>query len=127
MSTPSETLRAAAARIREVAQAATPGPWVSLDNGDRIIRDAEQPMQSYFVDGSRVTEEGPPEYVVDEPLHTNPANGEHIALWHPLVAEAAAELLDSVAQDMEDNDGAPGYGWDEATSLARLVLGEVAA
>lgn len=137
MSTPSDTLRAAAARIREVAQAATPGPWVSLDAGDRIIRDVEAPMRSYFVDGVRVTEEAAPEYVVDEPLIANPANGEHIALWHPLVAEAVAVWLDEEADSAEEPSifGAAGQAFvhdypgspSPALALARLILGEVKA
>lgn len=35
--TPSEILQAAADRIRDLAAAATPGPWTVGDHGDSII------------------------------------------------------------------------------------------
>ena len=82
--TPSAELRAAAARIREVAGKATPGPWVSLGRGDRIVRDPEFTPVAL-------------DYVVDEPLEANPANGDHIALFDPIVAELVAEWLENEA------------------------------
>jgi hypothetical protein len=124
MSTPSDTLRAAAARIREVAQAATPGPWTDLDNGDRIV---------HFP-----SEDRPHEPVVDEPLIANPANGKQIEMWHPLVTDAVADLFTTLAGLL---DNPPVEYLDEfnlrafpdhrvvnpALRVARLILGEVAA
>lgn len=85
--TPAQELRAAASKIGEAAGAATPGPWVNLDRGDRIVC-------ANGKDGDFV-------YVVDEPLIANPDNGEHIAMWHPGMARLIGDWLESEA-----------YGWD---------------
>lgn len=63
---PAKTLTAAAEKLREHATATgiTPGPWVSLDGGDRIIRYPG-------IDDL--------DYVIDEPT-SNSANAEYIAL-----------------------------------------------
>lgn len=91
---PSDELRAAAARIRGIAGRATPGPWLNLDHGDRIIRD---PDATAAEDDSDPCGEGPPlEYVIDEPL-SYPNNGDHIVLWDPLRADIVAELLEAIA------------------------------
>jgi hypothetical protein len=84
-----DELRLAAQRISDVAEAATPGPWINLDRGDRIIADTG--------------EFGRPVYVVDEPLIENPDNGEHIALWGPDVAVLVAHWLD-VARERWESD-----------------------
>lgn len=94
---PSEELRQAAARIREVAGKATPGPWVNYNNGDRIIRDPDIGR-----DGTGPCGAGAPlEYVVDEPL-SYPENGDHLALWDPIAALAVADWLDDVGDEMAD-------------------------
>lgn len=124
MSTPSETLRAAAARIREVASAATPGPWVDLDEGDRIIN--IPPADRMF------------EYVVDEPLLANPANGAHFVLWNPVTADAVADLFTTLARLVDnppveylDEYNRPVFPDERvlnpALRVARLILGEVTA
>lgn len=77
------TLRRASKLMRERAHAATPGPWVSLDGGDRLIHDPGHDLD-------------PPVYVVDEPM-SNAANAEHIAAMHPGVALALAGWLDAEA------------------------------
>ncbi len=89
---PAEELRRAAARIREVAGNATPGPWLDLDHGDRIIRDPGDDFVS------------PVDYVVDEPLVSNPANGRHFELWDPIVAVLVAKALEDLAEEYADHD-----------------------
>lgn len=95
---PADELRQAAALIRATAGKATPGPWVDLYDGDRIV----------CADGK----DGDFVYVVDEPLVSNPANGKHIALWHPGVAVIVADQLTRYADHMEYDAAAiyPEYG-----------------
>lgn len=100
MSTPSETLRAAAAHIRAIADKATDGGWSHEHDGGHIIHGPDSTIAE--------AEYGP--------------DGAHIALWDPDVARATSLVLDVIAQDMEDNDGAPGYAWAEAAGLAALIM-----
>ena len=94
--TPAEELRQAAATIRQLAANATPGPWISDDQGDKIVRDPEATARDHTDDPCG---EGPElEYVVDEPLYANPANGLHIALWDPIIAALVADLLEGTAK-----------------------------
>lgn len=135
MPTPSATLRAAAQKIRDTADRATPGPWIDLDNGDRIVRDPE--VTAAESDDDPCGAGAPLEYVVDEPLYANPANGAHIVLWDPVVAEAVAVWLDEEADSAEEPSiyGAAGQAFvhdypgspSPALTLARLILGEVTA
>lgn len=105
-----DELRQAASRIRAVAGAATPGAWINLDRGDRIIAD-----NGGF---------GKPEYVVDEPLEANPDNGEHIALWDPPTALLVAEIFDRWAwMGSHYPDLLHRVGGDETIALARHILG----
>lgn len=119
--TPAEELRAAAARIREVAGKATPGPWVNYNDGDRIIRD---PDVTAAEDDSDPCGEGPPlEYVVDEPL-SYPENGDHIAMWDPNVALLVAEVFDKWARIGElDPDLLYRVGGQETLAVARAING----
>lgn len=107
------TLHRAAALIRERAEAATRGPWLSLDDGDRIIRDHD----------------GPVEYVVDEPM-SHAGNAAHIATWHPIIALIVADWLDAIADDAAPNAGVVGFnpnviitGYVDAVHLAALIVG----
>lgn len=76
---PADELRQAARHIRDIAAKATPGPWLNLGDGDRIIRDPDATARE---DDSDPCGEGPPlEYVVDELL--------------------VADLLDDEATEME--------------------------
>ena len=110
-------LRQAAAQMRATAQKATPGPWTSLDNGDRLIH--EHPGSDDFT------------YVVDEPM-SNGANAAHIAAWHPGVALAVADWLDATAAKSEELNGMLGIItepandpiWNAAVQVARTYLGE---
>lgn len=99
MSKPSDTLRAAAARIREVAQAATPGPWSHEHEGGHIVHGPDGTIAE--------AEYGP--------------DGAHVALWHPVVAEAVAVWLVSASRV----ERAPGQ--NPALAVARLILGEAKA
>lgn len=103
-----ELLLRAAETLRTHAEAATLGPWESLDGGDRLI--AYRPDQADEFD-----------YVVDEPI-SNEHNAAYIALMHPPVALAFADLLDGVANYIDDTPGAsvgPGIA-----AAARAVLRE---
>ena len=76
-----ETLRRAAALMRERAGLAMPGPWVAFWPGDGTTRVVEQ------VSGER-----------DEVAACGSiAESDHIASWHPAVALAVADWLDAEA------------------------------
>ncbi len=99
-----DLLRRAAAKLREHASTPmlTPGPWVCLDRGDRIVH----------LDGDDY------EYVVDEPV-SNSANAELIALMDPIVVLAVAEWLDATAAS-----GPIVCNRAHAVAVARAVLRE---
>lgn len=81
-----ETLRKAAALIRERAEAATNDgyPWISRPHFSRRNCQTVQTRGQVYV----------AHYVTD-------ADGEHIASWHPAVALAVAEWLDATARESE--------------------------
>jgi hypothetical protein len=113
-----ETLRRAAALMRERAEAARAGRW--LADGSELFADWEDSRYIGVCDGSLA--EG------------NVANAEHIASWHPAVALAVADWLDAQAADVESFvDGEVGWvtvEWRAANTaaliVARAYLGEVA-
>jgi repressor LexA len=115
MSTPSDTLRAAAARIREVANKATNGRWSHEHEGGHIVHGPDGTIAE--------AEYGP--------------DGAHIGLWNPLVAEAVAVWLDEEADSADEPSiyGAAGQAFvhdypgspSPALALARLILGEATA
>lgn len=110
-----DLLRRAAAMLRETAAPATPGPWVSLDKGDRIIHSAE-PFDY--------------EYVVDEPM-SNEHNAAWIALMHPGLAEPLAAWLDFAAEYWRPEALAMKYPirhdlQHRTLEIARAILGEAA-
>ena len=119
-----DTLRRAAALMRERAEAATGGRWA---------HDTEGAVRSTAIvaSGSKWTAKRYGGCVVNRP--SNPvdgsranANADHIASWHPAVALAVADLLDAHA------DAELGDGYDESRDLtlqyllriARAYLGE---
>jgi hypothetical protein len=107
-----DLLRRAAVRLREHANAATPGPWESLDEGDRLVAWKLDPAGQFNDDF---------DYVVDEPI-SNPANAAFIALMHPPVALALADLLDKQATFLDANpDRTVG---EPLAAVARAVLRE---
>jgi hypothetical protein len=85
---PAARLRAAATHLRTLLAdpQLTAGPWLSLDHGDRLLRN--QPGD----------EDREPIYVVDEPI-SNGANADYIEAMHPGVGEALAAWLESAAED----------------------------
>lgn len=111
-----ELLRDAAREMRMRANAATAGPWESLDDGDRLV--AWRTTPEGFDDDF--------EYVVDEPIG-NAANAEHIASWHPAVALAVADLLEAAVGEFWDGEPQ----WTDcpvaqrAVRIAQAYLGEV--
>lgn len=88
--TPADELRAAARTLRALLAdpELTPGPWLSMDRGDRLLWDGEG------------VEDQPPVYVVDEPMR-NGANADYIAVMHPDVGHALAAWLDQAAHFYE--------------------------
>jgi hypothetical protein len=111
--TPAEELRAAAQRLRTLAEAATPGPWqttgkygytLATANGDRIA----------------TFDLSPAEAVLDD----DTANAWYAAAMHPGVALALADLLDAIGFAMAD-EGRTQIGSsieNYADDVARLVL-----
>lgn len=87
---PAARLQAAATHLRTLLANPhlTAGPWLSLDHGDRLLRN--QPGD----------EDRAPVYVVDEPI-SNGANADYIEAVHPGVGEALAAWLESAAEDAE--------------------------
>lgn len=109
---PADELRTAAATLRALLadRQLTPGPWLSMDRGDRVLWNGEG------------AEDQPPMYVVDEPM-SNGANAAYIAAMHPGVGLALAQWLDSLAViNLREH---PGMGLDarHALAIARAING----
>lgn len=116
--TPAETIRRAAASMRERAQGQPETPWLAVapENAGSL---------------AKIVTADVPEWVVARTLADA---AEHIASWHPLVALAVADWLDSRARDAQDArvvqdsldlsycDDPPGIEW--ALKIARAYLGE---
>lgn len=88
--TPAAFLRRAAAHGRTITAriaVKAPAPWLSLDDGDRLVHDPGH-------------QDGPPVYVVPEPLDA-PDAAEHFALMDPAVAEGVYASLEAAADDAE--------------------------
>lgn len=128
-----ETLRRAAALMRERAEAATPGPWSAADEHELLGGDAEpawcvsrmrpgyesmSPTEGYMYDLAETSINGRHQEF-DGP------NAEHIASWHPAVALAVADWLDAVAWQHEfgGNDGGLVLR-HAALTVAETYLGE---
>lgn len=117
-----ETLRKAAALMRERAEAAEQQPWRAYD-------------VSEFISTSPTWEVG---FTArdDEPLvggqgvalanYIEKADAEHIASWHPAVALAVAHWLAECARLWEYGDVGP-LMWQQANRVARAYLGEEVA
>lgn len=128
--TPTETLRAAAVRLREVAGAATDGPWeaASLPGKSRLSKG-----HTVVVAGDRETP-----VIREEGAWFDAA---YIATMHPGIGLGLAEWLEAVARDwaLAEDQADPllpdADGWmtaiedtldSHALAVARLILGEVA-
>ena len=123
-----ETLRRAAALMRERAEAATPGPWVR--SGSSIETDHEcSPGHDCWPVGDTYSGMKPDGSTY--PRDLNRADAEHIASWHPAVALAVADLLDGEAAHFQHNypprqhrDDELDTGLRRAFTVARAYLGE---
>lgn len=87
-------LRQAAALMRERAEKATPGPWETYRNmhDECFVNDLDR--RGFGVISNPAT--GRADY--------GRADAEHIASWHPAVALAVADWLESVAHGWEQTD-----------------------
>ena len=107
---PADLLRAAATRIRETAQRATPGPWEAVSEG--------------ATNGVAWINAGDIRHAFS--MHGFPADAAHIALWSPPVALAVADWLDAFADLYESSRhrNRPVFGdYEQAAAVARLILG----
>lgn len=108
--TPADELRQAATKARKVAGRATAGPWFADIGAFAFVMAPDLP------DGESVA------MVCD----ADAGNTEHLSLWHPAVALAVADWLDSEAEAtewMRNED--PTYtvrNNDEGLTVARLLL-----
>lgn len=101
-----DLLREAASKMRERAEAATPGPWVAY--GDHLVWPSNK--------GPAAND---PVLAMLGDAHDDSA--EHIASWHPAVALAVADWLDEEADSWTgDEDGIPYY---RAYIVATAYLG----
>jgi hypothetical protein len=101
-----DLLRRAAAKLRQHVEKASPGPWTT--DSWEIFSEAEAPHwlgETLSVD--------------DEPL--SEANAAYIALMHPPVALAVAELLEVLATEQQTSNP---FDLISAESLARAILRE---
>lgn len=102
-------IRRALAHARPITSAIAadaPGPWISMDGGDRLVHDPGHDLD-------------PPVYVVREPFDKAEAAAEHFALMDPHVADRLYALLEGIA----DSAGASGAPWlTEAAVIARHLL-----
>ena len=120
-----ETLRRAAALMRENAEAATPGPWSAEAVGS-------EGFHVFAPDGSRAPMRGRarPAACTWQDWEQSEADAEHIASWHPNVALPVADLLDHAAARAEskiEHGGKVGPVWSherDALAVARAYLGE---
>ena len=113
-----DLLREAAAKMRERAEAATPGPWEHY--GDCIVWPSEK--------GPAAND---PVLAMVGPAHDG--CGAHIASWHPAVALAVADWLWETANLIEVHAGTECAEpclhptcrvIDRALAVARAYLGE---
>ena len=116
-------LRAAASKLRELAQRATPGPWrLGSDRWAALVADRKHPDR--MVGGGWEWDDAYGGCLVAESLMR--PDREYFAAMHPLVGLALADLLDSLADDAEQSiDDRAAYGApprDELV-LARLING----
>lgn len=127
MVTAAQTLRDAAAKMRERAQEATPGPWRFTDSeavhdvwdgGMVVVSDDGDPIANLL-----------DEWYENDPGEPAPVNdAEHIASWHPAAALRAADLLDAIDRAARLGGVAAEHPEalsirDAALNLARAYLG----
>ena len=101
-------IREAARTIRTRAEAATHGPWFTTSESARYGGLVATPTNAY------PEHNGYAGHLIGESMSA--ANRDHVAGWHPAVAVAVADWLDSIA-DRADADGITG-SLDEPHALA---------
>ena len=127
-----ELLRRAAKVLREHADAATPGPWEHVDfaepEGQPLTSDGRQ--STFMGCGSVITMgedvmggdiAGPNGDLYPRSGYSPGDDMAHIALMHPPVALALADLLDSIFMTLDDENTTV---WDDTADLARAILRE---
>ena len=120
---PAAECRAAASKLRELAQRATPGPWrLGSDRWVALVADRKHPDR--MVGGGWEWDDAYGGCLVAESLMR--PDREYFAAMHPLVGAALADLLDSLADDAEqsiDDHAAYGAPPRDELVLARLING----
>ena len=112
-----ETLRAAATRLRELAEAATPGPWQTFEQHGRDYTD-EGWSQIGGVKNPRGHDVALT-YDIGFDNDYHEADAAYIAAMSPTVALALADWLDETAVIAGENGGwTPG----EALAVANAIL-----
>lgn len=110
--------RAAASKLRELAQRATPGPWrLGSDRWAALVADRKHPDR--MVGGGWEWDDAYGGCLVAESLMR--PDREYFAAMNPLVGAALADLLDDVAEHAESNDEHDGF--PPALTIARLING----
>ena len=105
-----DVLREAAARLRKIGSKVMPGPWESLNDGDRLVAWRNVPGTDFDDDM---------EYVFDEPLEKETA--EWVALVNPDLAEPLAAWLEEAADTVDELGVHPVLGPGERTRAALAV------
>lgn len=115
-------LRAAATRLRALAESATPGPWLVEDDswdGWQVIMPPDGIPGVSIVAGN-----------IPQGDDEGECDSHYIAAMNPLVGLALADLLDDVAEHAESNDAYDGFppaevitGYAPALTIARLING----
>ena len=109
-------LRAAASKLRELAQRATPGPWrLGSDRWAALVADRKHPDR--MVGGGWEWDDAYGGCLVAESLMR--PDREYFAAMNPLVGLALADLLDEVAED----EAAHVAHSPSALAIARLING----
>ena len=119
-------LRAAADKLRELAEDATPGPWrLGTDRYAALVANREHPERT---GGGWEWNDSYGGCLVAESMMR--PDREYIAAMNPLVGVALAGLLDEVAGHAESNDDYDGFppesvitGYTPALTIARLING----
>lgn len=105
-----DELREAATRLRKIGSKVMPGPWESLNDGDRLVAWRNVPGTDFDDDM---------EYVFDEPLEKETA--EWVALVNPDLAEPLAAWLEEAADTVDELGVHPVLGPGERTRAALAV------
>lgn len=116
--TPAEELRAAAALMRERAEAATPGTW-----SPAFVQFQDEPYAAVLGPEGKAEEPQTWLMATGHGGASQESDADHAASWHPLVAQAVAEWLETEAHMAEARgNGAEGQTF-HALKIARAYIG----